>query len=363
DVLNSYINFSKLGKWVPIIATQVQKRNPVNLRRLLRIKKSHNAKAFGLLLDAYSVLYKIEPFPDIKNKIKFFFDWLCKNYSKGYSGYCWGYNFDWAGPGLYLKAYTPSIVATSFVAKGIFNYYELTKDEEALNVLISICDFILNDLPITEYAEGLCFSYTPLKRNCCYNSSMLGAEILAKVHSITGKSVFLDFAQKAVDFIIENQHDDGHWNYSKNIINGKERRQIDFHQGFILSSLLDFMVYGRMTKGKYKDALIRGIEFYKQKQFFKDGRSKWRIPKVWPVDIHNQAVGIFLFSKLIGINSEYLGFAQNIADWTIKNMQDEIGYFYYQKHKFLTNKISYMRWSQAWMMLALVYLIREMKKK
>jgi len=34
-------------------------------------------------------------------------------------------------------------------------------------------------------------------------------------------------------------------------------------------------------------------------------------------------------------------------------MQDNSGYFYYQKHKYFTNKISYIRWGQAWMMLAL----------
>jgi len=40
-------------------------------------------------------------------------------------------------------------------------------------------------------------------------------------------------------------------------------------------------------------------------------------------------------------------------------MQDIEGFFYYQKWKWYTNKIPYIRWSQAWMFYALAYLIAE----
>ncbi len=48
--------------------------------------------------------------------------------------------------------------------------------------------------------------------------------------------------------------------------------------------------------------------------------------------------------------------ARTIAEWTIKNMQDEKGFFYYQKWPMVTNKIPFIRWSQAWMLLALASL-------
>ena len=56
-------------------------------------------------------------------------------------------------------------------------------------------------------------------------------------------------------------------------------------------------------------------------------------------------------------NIKYLKFANVIAEWTIKNMQDAKGNYYYQKWPFITNKISYMRWNQAWMMVALTHLL------
>ena len=47
--------------------------------------------------------------------------------------------------------------------------------------------------------------------------------------------------------------------------------------------------------------------------------------------------------------------AERVLNWTVKNMQSEKGYFYYQKRKYITNKIPYMRWSQAWIFYGLTY--------
>ena len=76
------------------------------------------------------------------------------------------------------------------------------------------------------------------------------------------------------------------------------------------------------------------------------------MPKKYPIDIHNQAQGIITFSKLSEFDDKYGNFAETILKWTINNMQDKKGYYYYRKYKHFTNKISYMRWGQAWMLLA-----------
>ena len=48
--------------------------------------------------------------------------------------------------------------------------------------------------------------------------------------------------------------------------------------------------------------------------------------------------------------------ALNVADWTIANMQDESGYFYYRKYPFMTNKTPTLHWGQATMFAALANL-------
>ena len=361
DTLNSFLPFEKLGKWPPVLAIQFQKRNPLNIRPLLGIKKDYNPKAMGLLLHAYSQLYQVEQNTVHLENAKFLFDWLCDNSSPGYSGLCWGYNFDWASPAKLLKAYTPSIVVSGFIAKGIHNYYLQTGDKKAPEVMYSICHFLLNDLEQTETADGICFSYTPVMKDCCYNASLLGAELLARTYAINGNTKYKDLALNALDFVIQRQHDDGRWNYSLDLSSGKERTQIDFHQGFVLDSIAAILEYTGSREVKYQQALEKGLQFYMNEQFFPDGRSKWRLPRIWPVDIHNQAQGIITFSLASDIDARYLDFACSLAQWTIRNMQHHSGYFYYRKYKFYNNRIPFMRWSQAWMLLALAILLSKLK--
>lgn len=363
DTLNSKINFNSLGKWGPVLAIQFQKRNPINIRPLLSVKKDYNPKAIGLLLYGYSLLQKHYPRENYSTETSFLFQYLTDNYNKNFNGYCWGYNFDWASSRKYIKAFSPNIVVTAFIAKGILKYYEATKDEKALKVLESIGDFILKDLPQQESPEGICFSYTTQSVDCCYNASLLAASVLSKLYHLTKQKKYAEYAKRAVDFVISKQHPDGHWNYSLDLVSGKERKQIDFHQGYVIDSILDFIQYCEIADDKYFQTIKRGAYFYRREQFFETGQSKWRLPKIFPIDIHNQSQGIITFSKLSKLNPEYLSFANTIATWTIKNMQNESGYFYYRKLKYFTNKISYMRWSQAWMFVALTEFLTLSDKK
>jgi hypothetical protein len=61
------------------------------------------------------------------------------------------------------------------------------------------------------------------------------------------------------------------------------------------------------------------------------------------------------------LNPEYSKFSETIAEWTIEEMQDKKGFFYYRKLKTYTNKISFMRWSQAWMFVGLTELLTSIK--
>jgi hypothetical protein len=54
---------------------------------------------------------------------------------------------------------------------------------------------------------------------------------------------------------------------------------------------------------------------------------------------------------------EHKDLAKKVLQWTIDNMQDKKGYFYYQLKKGISSKISYMRWSNAFMFNALSYYI------
>lgn len=362
DTLNSWFPFKKYGTLFSAVAIQFQKLNPVNIRPLLGIKKGYNAKGMGLLLKSYSILHENGLDIDAIEKAEFIFKWLAENTSKQYNLPCWGYNFDWATPKQYLDAYTPSVVVTSFVVDGLWEYYKLTKNEQAKDLIIGASEWIIKEIPVSIFEEGVSFAYTAQSKGACYNASLLAAEVLAKADVLNKSSRNTDIINRAIDFVLSKQRENGSWLYSYDPQLDTERLQIDFHQGFVMISLKNINVLLPQPRSDVSRAISKGLEFYRNEQFLENGQSLWRIPKKWPIDIHNQSQGIITFSELCDENLEYLNFAQRIAEWTIRNMQSSKGYFYYRKYAWYTHKIPYMRWSQAWMLLALATLYREILK-
>ena len=362
DTLNSWVPFGWLGKWGKPIGIQIQKRNPINIRSLIGIKKGYNPKAMGLFLHAYSLQYQQQASKELKSKLDYLFNWLLENRTKGFKHYCWGYNFDWASSVKLLPAYSPTIVVSGFIAKGILAYYQATKDPKALEVLKSIGDFIQEDLPLSKDNSGICFSYSTQEKDCCYNASMLGSELFAALFHYTGVDKYKQLALTSTDFVVNKQKSDGKWNYSINLKTGKERTQIDFHQGYVIDSLANVIHYLPNTPKSYKEALEKGLSYYKEKQFLSNGQSLYRVPAKWPVEIHNQAQGIISFARHMDIDTSYLELSKQIANYTLENMRSSKGYFFYKKYPWVTIKTPFIRWSQAWMFLALTELIKAQEK-
>ena len=50
--------------------------------------------------------------------------------------------------------------------------------------------------------------------------------------------------------------------------------------------------------------------------------------------------------------------ADRVVQWTLRNMQDKNGYFYYQIRPVISSKIPYMRWSNAFMFNALTLYLK-----
>lgn len=355
DVLKSPIPFNWAGKWGPILAIQFHKRNPVNLRQVLGIPKGHNPKGLGLFLQGYAVA------DGSTESMERLLDLLFSLRTKGQEHHCWGYDFPWASPVKFLPAWSPTIVVTGFVAQGLYAYFTKTQDPKALECLNSISRF-MEALPRSENEHGICFSYSTAMQDVCFNASMLGAEHFARMSSITGNQQHRELALEASRFTVANQAESGAWPYSLDRL-GQPRQQIDFHQGFVLCSLLEVIRQLKKVPDPFHSALNNGAEFYLREQFTAKGRSLWRWPKAWPTDIHHQAQGIITFSRLTALDDKYLTVAERIADWTLANMRAKDGSFYYRVHGWGKDRSRYMRWGQAWMFLALAELNQARKGK
>ena len=103
----------------------------------------------------------------------------------------------------------------------------------------------------------------------------------------------------------------------------------------------------------YKD---ESIKFRLSIKTYKEGQSKYYNNALYPIDIHAPSQLIITLAKcnLMHTNKSLV---DKVLNWTIKNMQSPKGYFFYQKRKYYTNKIPYMRWSQAWIFYGLTHYI------
>ena len=302
DSHNSPIPFAKLGTKLSFLINQVNKRSLINIRPLLGIKKGINPKGYGLFLHAYSILASSEFFDyeEAEKKAHFFFKWLIENPSQGYSRHCWGYNYYWPKKkGDDTPAYTPSVVVTGFVSRALLTYYENFNSNQAKDILKSCASFVIKDIPLYKGDNGYCFSYTPIKKDLTINANLLAAEILAYSDYVNSENKYSKYIEEVIKFTLEKQNKDGSWFYAFDYNTSKPKKQIDFHQGYVLESLFKLTKYSKKEYPLLKQSIKKGLKFYFNQQFSTDGFAFWRIPKKHPVDIHNQSQGIITFSTYI----------------------------------------------------------------
>jgi rhamnogalacturonyl hydrolase YesR len=293
------------------------------------------------------------------DNINFFTSLIPGLANKEWSGTCWGYNFDWQARAFFQPKNTPTIIASTFVANALLDAYEIKKDNQLLDTARSTCDFILKDLNRTYDDTGnFAFSYSPLDKTVVFNASLLGSRLLARVYSYTNEKILFEDAKKSVSFCCNYQKEDGSWSYGTLPFH----YWIDnFHTGYNLESISDYMKFtGDKT---YETHLNKGFDYYINNFFTDEGIPKYYNTSIYPIDIHAPAQLIITICRL-GKFNEYRKTIDKVLLWSIKNMQSDEGYFYYQINKYFSSKIPYMRWAQAWMFYALsMYLNFEKNEK
>ena len=132
-----------------------------------------------------------------------------------------------------------------------------------------------------------------------------------------------------------------------------------FHTGYNLDAI---SVYQNCTGDtQFKENLIKGFYYYIENFFKKTGTPKYYHNKMYPIDIHCPGQLFVTLSKLNEFENNKV-LADKVINWTLQNMQSPKGFFYYQLKKVISSKISYMRWSNAFMFNAITYFIRENEK-
>ena len=368
DGLNSKVfqalPFLKKSALCRLVVIQGFKRCPINLRRIALVPKEYNAKGIGLFLSGYCNLYnavKANPklanslgsAESLKTQINELAELLISLQSNGYSGACWGYNFDWQARRLFLfPKFTPTVVATNFCATALMEAYEITGEKKYLEIALSAANFVIKDLHRSDYKDGFLFSYSPLQGNdTVFNASLLGSRLLSFCYKYTGNEEYRKLAEQSIKACCAGQKENGAWVYGMLPV----QSWVDsFHTGYNLDALIAYQE--QTADDKYNKYIEKGFEYYIQNFFEADGTPKYYDNRTYPIDIHCPGQLLVTLARLHK-TEEYKDIAEKVINWTIRNMQDKKGYFYYQLKPGVSSKISYMRWSNAFMFNALSHYI------
>ena len=129
-----------------------------------------------------------------------------------------------------------------------------------------------------------------------------------------------------------------------------------FHTGYNLDAI---RLYQECTgDNQFKENIKKGFDYYIQNFFENEGIPKYYNNKMYPIDIHCPGQLLVTLSKLNKFRSNKI-LANNVLNWSLENMQSPKGFFYYQLKKLISSKISYMRWSNAFMFNAMSYYLKE----
>jgi len=352
DVLNSKLFESPiLDRKLPrLVFTQLLKRSPINIRPLLGVPKTQNPKALGLFLSAFVKLSETSMgSQDALADLMIGRLIALRSESKYWS---WGYNFPWQTRTVLVPRWHPNLVCTAFAADALVDLYEKRGDSRYLDMAVSAAEFMLNEL---YWAEGkrAGFGYPlPQVRNQVHNANFLGAALFCRVYRHSGDERFLAPAMRVARYSASQQHSDGGWAYGE----ASTQQWIDnFHTGFNLSALRTIGKYAETNE--FEECVRRGFEFYRKYFFLENGSVRYFHNRTYPLDTHCVAQSIITLTDLLDLDSGNLQLAQSVWRWAMDHMWDEHGYFYYRILRTCKIRTSYMRWTQAWMFLALCRLL------
>ncbi len=183
-------------------------------------------------------LYKKEKNKLYLKKAREHIDWLYQNSSQGYSGYCWGTGFKIViSDKLIYDEKIPFSTNIPYILEALHEYYQITEDYKALQVIKSIYKFYENDILILEEDEDILItSYGPFKDRVVTNAvsyTMFAYSIF--YNYIDDTNYIQSKINKMYNFINSVQRDDGSWLYSPY----DENSFIDcFHSAFILKNII-----------------------------------------------------------------------------------------------------------------------------
>ena len=329
---------------------QFMKRSPVNFRPLFRVPRGRNPK--GVALFATTLIKQHRLGLGGLGEAQQLVDSLIDRRCPGQTHFAWGYHFDWQTRGALVPATMPNIVCTTFVAHAFIDLYEATGTSRYLEIAASAGRYITDELAADLPEDAFCIRYYMASRGTVHNANLMGAALLARLYGHSREARLEPYIRKATEYSLRHQDEDGSWPYGE--LPGQE--WVDsFHTGF---NLLALKQVGRQLEiAGLPEAVRKGYAYYRAHFFREDGAVRYFDNRTYPIDAHAIGHAFITLAAFSREDSAALSQAAQCYDWALAHLRSPQGYFYYQKHPLFTNRIPYIRWSEAWMLLGLTCLL------
>jgi uncharacterized protein YyaL (SSP411 family) len=255
---------------------------------------------------------------------------------------CWGYHFDWNARAFFVPKGKPNVITTIYVAQALHALGYLIDEQRFVDVALDSAHFIVKTL-YTEAGERCFFAYIPGEEAFVNNASLWGAAWVGFAASETGNMEYKQLALKVARQSVSEQGEDGSWVYGSR----HHHQFIDgFHTGYNLEAL--HVLRKALGVSEFDSSIAKGLAYYKTHLFEQDGTAKYYNNNRYPLDMHSVSQAIFTLLK-VGGNKDDVAMAKKIIDKSIETLyMPQKNRFVYQKHKYFTNRINYIRWTQAW---------------
>lgn len=351
--LNQWSLNSRLGKYFYYPFDLAANHFPGVIRNIFSLN-SHSAypQVYANLIRGLADFYQVTRQDHYSELALNLADKLLDLRNRNFQNLCWGQPYRWPSNKV-MEPHVPRTTVTSQAAAAFLDLYELFGEDKFLEYSQSICRFYIDNLNFTRDQEGhFCFSYTTEDNYHVHNPSILAASILYRTHFHDGNEEWLQYGNDAARFTAKHQNEDGSWYYRSKP--DYVRKVIDnYHTGFVLEGFKDIKTYSRTTF-EFQANLDAGLSYYLSHFIGPGCEPKYRPEKIFPVDIQACAQTLITLSMFHNHHLVDDTLTKKVLDYTINNFYDESGRFYYRiysNHK--TDKSSFIRWGDSWMIRAI----------
>jgi rhamnogalacturonyl hydrolase YesR len=331
--------------------TQLNKRSVINVRSLLGVPAMRNPKGIGLFILGLLEDYQRTQDSYYLTEATQLGDWLLTQQSDVgvWQHACWGYHFDWNARAFYVPKGKPNVITTIYVAQALYALSEVTNEEKYRAPALDAAHFIVKTLHCQHDGREF-FAYIPGETAFVHNASLWGAAWVGFVAKITNNDEYRVLALNVARQSVKEQGADGSWVYGAR----HHHQFIDgFHTGYNLEAL--HVLRKAFATSEFDNAIEQGLAYYKEHLFEQDGTAKYYHNNRYPLDMHCVSQAIFTLLK-VGGTAEDVQLAEKIINKSIDTLfMPKKKRFVYQQHKNFTNKINYIRWTQAWVYYSFAY--------